>query len=207
MTNGSAQAAHAECETLLRSRGFRGDVQKLFADIAQDEVLSKLSTSERNSAIFSALNAARDNPNGTKQLLILELSIDAIRGFAEKISSGAYQRPLNPERVSAMRARASEQPAAMNTGSSSPRNHQSHMPPGGAPEHWHRVNKALGWVGAGMMILGAVSSAQGIMTTDEAGGKKINASPLLWTLLQGTMAAGLLYLVHHQPSLTNMAVR
>lgn len=207
MTNGSAQAAHAAFETLLKRRGFRGSVEELIANIAKDAVLSKLSTSERDSAILSALKAARDNPNGTKQLHISELPIDAIRGYAKKISSGAYQRPLNPERVSAMRARASEQPAAMNTGSSSPRNHQSHTPPGGAPEHWHRVNKALGWVGAGMMILGAVSSAQGIMTTNEAGEKKINASPLLWTLLQGTMAAGLLYLVHHQPSLTNMAVR
>lgn len=207
MTNGSVQAAHAAFETLLKNRGFRGDVQKLIADVAQDDVLSKLSASERNSAILSALKAARDNTNGTKQLHISKLSIDAIRGFAKDISSGAHQRPLNPERVSAMRARASEQPAAMNTGSSSPRNRQGHPPPGGAPEHWHHVNKALGWVGAGMMVLGAVSSAQGIMTTDEAGEKKINASPLLWTLLQGTMAAGLLYLVHHQPSLTNMAVR
>jgi hypothetical protein len=74
-------------------------------------------------------------------------------------------------------------------------------------DHWLKVNKALGWIGASMMILGAFSSAKGIVSKDENGNREIHATPLMWTILQGVMGAGILYLTHHQPSTIQNAIR
>ncbi|MFO0110637.1 MAG: hypothetical protein ACK52W_08920 [Alphaproteobacteria bacterium] len=71
----------------------------------------------------------------------------------------------------------------------------------------HHINKALGWIGAAMMTLGALSSARTIVSKDEQDKTKINFTPLMWTLLQGTMAAGILYLTVKQPQATQTALR
>lgn len=206
MTNSTQ--SHEEFSKILKQRGFSGDVNALMEALGKDDIVSKLSVTDRNSAILSAVEAARKNPNGTTQLHIGTLSVDSIRSFAKNISSGAYVRPLDHARMQNLHARAAANDAASHGRSSTtyrnPSTAHSAMEPS---DHWMKVNKALGWIGASMMILGAFSSAQGIVSQDENGKREIHATPLIWTILQGVMGAGILYLTHHQPSTIQNAIR
>jgi hypothetical protein len=197
MTN-STQSSLDEFRKILKQRGFSGDVNALMEALGKDEIVSKLNVTDRNSAILSALEAARKSPNGTTQLHIDTLSVDSIRSFAENISSGAHVRPPNPECMQNLRRRAAANDAA---------SHGRSLHNASSSDHWLKVNKALGWIGASMMILGAFSSAKGIVSKDENGNREIHVTPLMWTILKGVMGAGILYLTHHQPSTIQNAIR
>ena len=197
------QSAGKSFETILTSNGFNGDIAGLMAAVQADEKLSKLKPEDLQSAILSTLKVVKENPDGTTQLHISELSLAKIREFAGNISSGVYERPLDPDRVKSLHDQVAVNDAAIHARhTKQPRSHVRIE----RSDHWLKVNKALGWVGAAMMTLGAASSAQAILSKDETGERKINFTPLLWTLLQGTMAAGILYLTYTQPA-TSKAVR
>ncbi|MCE3005883.1 MAG: hypothetical protein LW853_03515 [Rickettsiales bacterium] len=198
------QSAAERIKTLLTSKGFKGDIEGLIAAVQADEKLSKLKPEVLLSAILSTLNAVRENPNGTKQLHISELPLAKIREFAGNISSGVYELPLNQNRIKMLHDRVAQ--GAANDAAMYSRQSNGHGI-ANQGEHWHHINKALGWVGAGMMTLGALSSAGAVVSKDDQDRTKINVTPLLWTLLQGTMAAGILYLTVRQPQMVQTALR
>jgi hypothetical protein len=196
------QSGDKSLKTILASKGFSGDFTKLMEAVQADPELSKLNSTDLSSAILSTLKATKENPNGTTQLHIRELPLERIREFAKNISSGAYKLPLRPEIIEGFNSRnAANDTAAMRTRPANV-NHFANQ-----GEHWHNINKALGWVGAGMMTLGVLSSSSAIVSKDGQDKTKINVTPLLWTLLQGTMAVGLLYLTVKQPQMVQTALR
>jgi hypothetical protein len=147
------------------------------------------------------------NPGDSKEknaINALHETMQASRNTMEKAikTAGAESIRPTPEVI----ARESATLRVTPDGTEARRSH-SKLHNASSSDHWLKVNKALGWIGASMMILGAFSSAQGIVSKDENGNREIHATPLMWTILQGVMGAGILYLTHHQPSTIQNAIR